>query len=177
MSLNSKPPGRGEPLRWMIAGMAISFGFVAVAALAYMLGAGVIGPRKGIPTVVPSPIPPTPTATPVFNVGPTSEPAASNLYIEYILDASGSMNEALPDGTVKLTLAKDLLAEHLQAFRPETSIGLRAYGHRIDYRQKAESCQDIELIAPVGKGNLPIIVTWLRGFQALGMTPLAESIR
>ena len=54
MSLN-QAPGLEEPLRWMIAGMAISVAFVAVAAVAYMLGAGAIGPRKGRPTGVPSP--------------------------------------------------------------------------------------------------------------------------
>jgi hypothetical protein len=110
-------------------------------------------------------------------VFPTPGPGRSNVYVEYILDASGSMNETLPDGSAKLALAKRVLTDHLLAFRPETNIGLRAYGHRVDYRQKAESCVDIELIAPVEKGQLPIIVNWLRGFQALGMTPLAESIR
>jgi hypothetical protein len=87
------------------------------------------------------------------------------------------MNESLPDGTLKLAVARDLLAQHLQAFRPETHIGLRAYGHRIHYNQAAESCQDIELIAPVETGQLPVMVAWLQRFQAQGMTPLAESIR
>ena len=106
-----------------------------------------------------------------------AELGTSNLYIEYILDASGSMNESLPDGTVKLAVAQKLLAERLQAFRPETHIGLRAYGHRVHYEQREESCRDIELIAPVDVGQLSTIVTWLQGFQAQGMTPLAQSIR
>jgi hypothetical protein len=172
MSWESEPPKRGEPLRWMLAGMALTLAFVCVAVLAYMFGAGIIGPRRATPTLPPSPVPPTP-----IPVATIADRGTGNLYIEYILDASGSMNEALPDGTIKLALTRDLLAGHLQAFLPETNIGLRAYGHRIDYQQTAESCQDIELIAPVERGNLPAIVAWLREFRALGMTPLAESVR
>ena len=116
-------------------------------------------------TATPSPLP------------PPADLGTSNLYVEYILDASGSMNESLPDGTVKLAVAQKLLTQRLQAFRPETHIGLRAYGHRVHYEQTEESCQDIELIAPVEVGQLPVIVTWLQNFQAQGMTPLAQSIR
>lgn len=178
MSREPEPYRGGEPLRWILVGVAITLAFVSVAVIAYLLGAGTIGPRRTTPTLAPGPALPSPTTSPVSEGTPTTpEPANDNLYLEYILDASGSMNEPLPDGTIKLALAKNLLTEHLQAFPPETNIGLRAYGHRIDYRQTAESCKDIELIAPVERGYLPIIVTWLQDFQALGMTPLAESIR
>ena len=61
---------------------------------------------------------------------PTPELGTSNLYVEYILDASGSMNETLPDGTVKLAVAK---AAHrapagLPARDPHRPAGLRAPG-------------------------------------------------
>jgi len=177
MSFESQPPSRGDPLRWMLTGVVITLAFVGVAIVSYLFGAGIIGPRGSTPTETPSPIVASPTSAPLPEATPTLPPGTSNVYIEYILDASGSMNESLPDGTVKLAIAKGLLAEHLQAFRPETNLGLRAYGHRVDYRKTAESCEDIELIAPVERGQLPAIVNWLQGFQALGMTPLAESIR
>ncbi len=117
-----------------------------------------------------------PTATPT-PLPPPADLGTSNLFVEYILDASGSMNEALPDGAVKLAVAQKLLAQRLQAFRPETHIGLRAYGHRVHYEETEQSCQDIELIASVDVGQLPVIVTWLQDFEAQGMTPLAQSIR
>ena len=122
---------------------------------------------------------PTPGSSAAVTPGPSPTPelGTSNLYLEYILDASGSMNETLPDGAVKLTVAKDLLGDHLQSFRPETNIGLRAYGHRIHYTQTAKSCRDIELVAPVVRGQMENMVTWLHDFQAQGMTPLAESLR
>ena len=112
----------------------------------------------------------TPTGTPLPELG------TSNAFIEYILDASGSMTEALSDGSPKIEVAQRVLTEHMRSFRPETNIGLRVYGHRLPYQQEAESCQDIELIAPVEKGQMERIVGFLRDFTVQGMTPLASSL-
>ena len=108
---------------------------------------------------------------------PTVELGTSNVFIEYILDASGSMTETLSDGSSKIEVAKQVLTDHMRSFRPETNIGLSAYGHRLPYQQTAESCQDIELIAPVEKGQMEQIVSWLQDFEAQGMTPLAASLQ
>ncbi len=126
------------------------------------------------PTAVVSPTPApidTPTLTPMPELG------TSNVFIEYILDASGSMTETLSDGSSKIDVAKQVLTNHMRSFRPETNIGLRAYGHRLPYRQEAESCKDIELVAPVEKGQMERIVGFLQDFKAQGMTPLAASLQ
>lgn len=103
--------------------------------------------------------------------------AESHIYIEYILDASDSMREQLPDGTYKRDTARDVLISHLNTFSPSAHIGLRVYGHRLNWKgQEAASCQDIELIAPVEIDQLEKIETWLQEFPAQGMTPLAEAI-
>ena len=102
----------------------------------------------------------------------------TNVYVEYIMDASGSMTEQLPDGTVKRDVAKEVLTARLSSFPPEIHIGLRAYGHNLDWEgQEEKSCEDIELIAPVETGQLERIATWLEDFPTRGMTPLAASIR
>ncbi len=179
--------------RRIVVGLGIVLALLIVAWVAYVLissllgdqpaptevAAETTGPPATMPATDSATPPPLPTAseTPRPSPTPTTELGTSNIYIEYILDASGSMNETLPDGALKLEVAKNLLTDHLGAFHPETSIGLRAYGHRLPYQQTEESCRDIELIAPVEKGQLETIVTWLRGFEAQGMTPLAESIR
>ena len=156
---------------------------VSVAAVAFLLALGVIGPAKAIPTpqqqasVVTATLEASLPAAATRMPSPTAELGTSNLYVEYVIDASGSMTETLPDGSVKLMVAKDLLKEHIAAFRPETNIGLRAYGHRVPFQQEAESCQDIELVAPPKAGQLETIATWLANFQALGMTPLAVSLQ
>ncbi len=157
-----KPTSRTSPFVLALGAMSLLL-LVALAVLVVLYLRSLRTPEA-----TPSAVAPLPTPTGL---------GTSNLYVEYILDASGSMNENLPDGTVKLAVAQKLLAERLQAFRPETHLGLRAYGHRVHYEQHEESCRDIELIAPVEVGQLPAIVTWLQGFQAQGMTPLAQSIR
>jgi hypothetical protein len=94
-------------------------------------------------------------------VTPASPPVdmgTSNLCVEYILDASGGMDETLPDGTVKLAVTPRLLTQRLQAFGPETHIGLQAHGHRVPSDQTEESCRDIELDAPVEVG--PLVDRW-----------------
>ncbi len=112
----------------------------------------------------------TPTGTPLPELG------TSNVFIEYILDASGSMTETLSDGSPKIEVAQRVLTDHMRSFRPETNIGLRVYGHRLPYQQTDESCQDIELIAPPEKGQMERIVGWLQDFTVQGMTPLAASL-
>ncbi|MCB0205995.1 MAG: PD40 domain-containing protein [Anaerolineae bacterium] len=112
----------------------------------------------------------TPTSTPLPELG------TSNVFIEYILDASGSMTETLSDGSTKIDVAQRVLTDHMRSFRPETNISLRVYGHRLPYQQTAESCQDIELIAPPEKGQMERIVGFLQDFTVQGMTPLAASL-
>jgi len=132
-----------------------------------------VAPPTATPIAVNTPTPAsteTPTSTPMPELG------TSNLFIEYILDASGSMSETLSDGSPKIEVAQRVLTEHMRSFRPETNIGLRAYGHRLPYQQTEESCQDIELIAPPEKGQMERIVTWLQDFTVQGMTPLAASL-
>lgn len=143
----------------------------------------------GRPTPTPEPLPPSPSATSSPTIIPTATPlpsdalilqpiqGVSNLYIEYILDASGSMLGSMTDGTSKRDAARDYLIEHLLTFSPETHVGLRAYGHREPWENNKEaSCQDIELIAPVDVGQMETMAGWLDSFECLGMTPLYASI-
>lgn len=126
-------------------------------------------------------VPPTPTEAPVL---PTEIPATpfvpvglSTTYIEYILDASGSMLESL-EGRTRLDIAKEVLISRLNSLPPNTQIGLRVYGHRVPYQgREVESCEDIELVVPIRANGAQEIIEWLPGMQALGMTPMSESIR
>jgi hypothetical protein len=171
--------------------------WIAIGALAGLLllttlaCAGIVVLRAGL-------LPPAPTAAPMraieaigdplppVTVAPVALPArdfvfedrASSLYIKYILDASGSMMGQLPDGSYKRDVAREVLIAHIRSFPSETHVGLDAFGHRLPWQgQEDASCQDIELIAPVGTGNRGIIANWLEDFQAQGMTPLSLAIR
>jgi hypothetical protein len=116
-------------------------------------------------------LPTTPLPTQFVPVG------LSTTYIEYILDASGSMLQTL-QGKTRLEIAQDVLTARLNALPANAQVGLRVYGHRIPYQNReAESCADIELVVPIQANGAQSIIDWLPGMQALGMTPMSESIK
>jgi len=98
-------------------------------------------------------------------------------YIEYILDASGSMLATM-QGKTRLQIAQEVLTARLSALPANAQVGLRVYGHRVPYQgREDESCQDIELIVPIQANGSQSIIDWLPSMQALGMTPMSESIK
>ena len=128
-------------------GLGVLVGGLAVLVVGVCLGGALLfqskvsGNRAPSPTVAPAVISAnTPTAVPSSTLGPSPTLAArdtptavpmvelgtSNVFIEYILDASGSMTETLSDGSSKIDVAKQVLTDHMRSFRPETNIGLRA---------------------------------------------------
>jgi len=118
------------------------------------------------PEATTSPLPPA-TVAPV-QVTPVAFPAAggtSNIYVEFIMDASGSMMGQLPDGTYKRDAAREAMTARLRVYQPEIQVGLRAYGHNLNWQGGNEeaSCRDIELIAPVETGQLERIAGWRWG--------------
>jgi serine/threonine protein kinase len=190
-SASSMAPAEREapasaPPALRVPGWVWVVGVVALVGVVIALGAGGVAsppptatPRP--PTTIPVPTrtsATTPTATPLPPDAPILQPTqgVSNIYIEYILDASGSMSELLADGTPKHKAACEYLIEHMLAFPPETHIGLRAYGHRVPWQRQQESCQDIELIAPIEVSQMETIAEWLADFEAQGMAPLSAAV-
>jgi hypothetical protein len=120
---------------------------------------------------------PTLTATPTqISSTPVPPVGSDTIFLEYILDSSGSMLEQL-QGKTKLSIAQSVLGERVSALPPDVHVGLRVYGHRVPYQQEVESCKDIELVVPIRTGGAKDILDWLPTMQALGMTPMSESIR
>ena len=184
------PPAPSAPVHkggspgwvWAVAGSAAVLLMVCVATLA--LGGVALWPRqrRATPTAeIASPSPPLPTATLLPSsteelIAPT--PAGlSNVFVEFILDASGSMMEAL-EGKTRLRVAKDVLGAHVRALPSETHVGLRVYGHRIFWQDDQDaSCQDIELLVSILPGGSVQIAERLETIEARGMTPMSEAIR
>ena len=81
---------------------------------------------------------PSPTPTPV-----------PHLSVAFILDASGSMSKAL-GGTTRLAIAQDAITELSVHLPRETNAGPWASGHRVEQDDKAQSCQDIDEVIPLG---------------------------
>ena len=197
-SSGSQPPpssAKGRLPGWVVGAAAgaalVTMMFLVAQALfpriraAAPAAAPVLSATSTAMPTLPTEAPPEPpTITPVSTVPtepsttiPTVDLGTSNVFVEYILDASDSMTERLSDGSSKIEVAKRVLTDHMRSFRPETNIGLRVYGHRLPYQQTAESCQDIEVIAPVDKGQMGRIVGFLQDFKPQGMTPLAASLQ
>jgi hypothetical protein len=125
--------------------------------------------------ITPSAPPSTSTTVPTPGLTVTPLPISSNVYVEYIFDASGSMNQRDIDGRSRLEVAKDVLGLRTRAIPPSTNVGLRVYGHRLP-SDDPQSCQDIELMVPVISGGRDQILNILPALEAHGMTPMSESI-
>jgi len=92
-----------------------------------------------------------------------------------VLDASGSMQEPHGDGRSRFRAAVGALREVVSALPGELEAGLRVYGSRID--DGPGSCQDSELVVPVGPVDKPALREALGGARPLGNTPIAHSLR
>ena len=99
----------------------------------------------------------------------TMAQAADDVVIVY--DGSGSMWGQI-DGTSKVEIARDVLADLVQNWDAETNLGLVAYGHR-----SQGDCTDIETLispAPVDRGSF---IDTVNTIMPVGKTPISASIQ
>jgi len=181
--LDEPPPAAAARRRSPLVVIGAVIGGILLLAV---VGITLISPGEGdpateIPTAAGVAAEPSATPAPVALIAttlPTLAPpvGSSNIYVEYILDASGSMLDSL-DGKSKLAIAQDVLSSRIRTLPPGINVGLRVYGHNIPFQQTDASCADIELVVPLQPGGAEVIVDWLAGMQAQGMTPMSESIR
>lgn len=92
--------------------------------------------------------------------------------IVLVLDASGSMNAHLPDGTARIDAAKAAVAELIDKVAPGTRLALRVYGHQSPTQKK--DCKDSALVVGFDtvERNRAAIVDSTRGIRAQGYTPI-----
>ena len=88
-----------------------------------------------------------------------------------IMDASGSMREALPEGGTRLEAAKSALREVVAGLPEETEVGLQVLGGGL-----GGGCEATELIAPVEPLDPDGLSTAIDGFEAGGETPIGRSL-
>ncbi|WP_417254683.1 vWA domain-containing protein, partial [Celeribacter sp.] len=99
----------------------------------------------------------------------TMAQAADDVVIVY--DGSGSMWGQI-DGTSKVEIARDVLADLVQDWDAETNLGLVAYGHR-----SQGDCTDIETLitpAPVDRSSF---IDTVNAIMPVGKTPISASIQ
>jgi Mg-chelatase subunit ChlD len=91
--------------------------------------------------------------------------------ILFILDGSGSMWGRL-DNIEKIVIAKDTMSDLVQDFPSDRfNIGLMVYGHR-----RKGDCDDIEILAPLGKVDNATIIKQIQSIIPKGKTPITKSI-
>ena len=104
----------------------------------------------------------------------TPASAATSSTLELILDASGSMNAALPGGTTRIAAARAAVATIAGKLPADLRIALRAYGHQSP-REKHD-CDDTQLLVPFGRlaDVRSGIVRAAEGVRAQGYTPITR---
>jgi hypothetical protein len=105
---------------------------------------------------------------------------AKTVNVELIIDASGSMADALPDGELRIDAAKRVLHEVVDSLpeRAGINVGLRVYGHLGDNTEtgKAESCSSSELFVPIEGIDRNALHDEVDAVQPTGWTPIAYSL-
>jgi hypothetical protein len=96
--------------------------------------------------------------------------------IALILDASGSMNAALPHGETRIQVARRAIKDVAAAVPGEAGLSLRLYGAQSPRDEK--NCQDTSLVVPFGKASASAgpIAAQVDGLKAQGWTPIALAL-
>lgn len=95
--------------------------------------------------------------------------------ILFILDFSNSMNEYI-DGKRKVDLMVETMRNILPSINPNTSIGLRVYGHKMGFTP-FEACRASNLLIPVQANNNSDIIYSMNSTKPRGMTPITFSLK
>ncbi len=101
--------------------------------------------------------------------------AAEKVELLYLLDASGSMN-ASTGGEKRIDAARKALLKSLSELPQGTPVGFRAFAHKVEQKDKEQSCLDSELLAPISAERTGIISRAIETLNPKGYTPLAYSI-
>ena len=109
--------------------------------------------------------------------GDLSSTAESERAVLIILDCSGSMSDAAPDGRSKMYAAKSVLEEVMRDLAPGVAVGLRVYGSEQPSMDPIERCLDTKLLVSPGTGNRQSIVNQLRSLKPSGATPISVALR
>ncbi len=100
--------------------------------------------------------------------------------VVFILDASDSMNFTLDGGPTRFAWAKEAVIRAVDCLSPDMLFAIVVFGHRVPKTQEPATCRDIELVVPLqmyGATGRADVIARIAGLQAMGKTPLAESLK
>lgn len=96
---------------------------------------------------------------------------AQGARVMFVLDGSNSMWGRI-DGTEKIVVAREVLAQALAELPDDVEVGLAAYGHR-----REQACDDIEILLPLGDHPSAEVERAIRSVQPRGMTPITGALQ
>ncbi|PZF79258.1 vWA domain-containing protein, partial [Jiangella anatolica] len=108
---------------------------------------------------------------------PAAEPIDPGSRMMLVLDSSGSMAEATPDGSIRIDAAKDALREVIGGLPDEQEVGLRVYGAEVFSQNDPGACTDSQLIVEPGTGNRDQLTAALDDYEPYGETPIGYALQ
>lgn len=88
-----------------------------------------------------------------------------------VFDGSGSM-WGLVDGKPKIEVARDVMGTLVQDWNEDINLGLMVYGHR-----EKGSCDDIEMVVPVGAPDGTKVMQAIKQITPKGKTPISAALK
>jgi Ca-activated chloride channel homolog len=109
---------------------------------------------------------------------PQGQTSSTQLNVQILLDASGSMAEQV-NGQQKMAQAKAAIQQFASSLPEGTQVSLRVYGHKGSNKEKdkAVSCQSSEVVYPFAPYNQSKFSQSLNQFRPTGWTPIAKAIQ
>ncbi len=101
---------------------------------------------------------------------------AEDRSVALVLDASGSMKAALPDGATRMSAAKAAVARLVTTLPPQTRLALRSYGDQSPTAKK--DCKDTSLLTSFSavSANGSDVVSKAQAIQPQGYTPITYAL-
>lgn len=109
------------------------------------------------------------------------EDSPTQVNIELVFDASGSMAAALPDGELRIDAARRAV-RYIIATLPEDNaniqVGFRVFGHEGDNTEanRALSCQSTSLVVPLAGVDKPALSEAVATYRPVGWTPITLAL-
>jgi len=103
--------------------------------------------------------------------------SSSGKMIELILDCSGSMNAAMPEGSSRIDSAHEAVLKVLNSLPADTQLAFRVYGNQSS--PEKHNCDDTVLLAPFDSlaKNKAAIISQTNQLQARGYTPITKVLK
>lgn len=100
----------------------------------------------------------------------------NDVVVEVVLDSSQQMKKEFEEKEI-FEILHENLPQLLRELPAGTPVAVRTYGHRVGNREKAKSCEDSELISPLGETDAAQVASQVSKLNTKGFSPLAFSLK